>query len=143
MALVDVQTIVTPATQFDGAIGQGRWSFQQYDKLPRGTDIVIDAMSYTEDANGMGPPTTAVAFLAILDETVPVSTRQVWARDDAMGGGLLNPVSDNAAKTFPGFRLPRDKDTGEWWAVICVTIDKAHEASASINWYLVPAVDGT
>ena len=142
MAIAESQTVLDDL-QFTASPGAGFWSFQRYNGLPRTADIMIDAMSYNEDLNGMGPITTAVAFLPFLFGT-PDTARMIWARDDAMTGDLLNPVSGNAAKTFRGYRLPREPgDNGKWWDMYFATQDKENTATASISWYLIKAQLGT
>lgn len=142
MSIGESQTVLD-ALQFTAMPGAGMWSFQHYNGLPRTTDIVIDAMAYNEDLNGMGPITTAVAFLAYLFPE-PDTSRMIWARDDAMTGDLINPISGNAAKTFRGYRLPRQPgDNGRWWDMYFATQDKENTATASISWYLIKAQLGT
>lgn len=142
MAVAEIQTVLN-ADQFDATPGKGFWSFQKYSDLPRTTDIMIDAMSYNEDLNGMGPLQTAIAFLFFRLGT-PDTARMIVARDDAQFGDLVNPISGNAAKTFRGYRLPREpgKD-GLWWDVYFATQDKEQTASAAISWYLIPEQLGT
>lgn len=142
MAIAEIQTVLDDA-QFTALPGAGFWSFQHYNRLPRTTDIMIDAMSYNEDLNGMGPLQTAIAFLAFRLGT-PDTARMIVARDDAQFGDLVNPISGNAAKTFRGYRLPRDPgDNGAWWDMYFATQDKEQTASAVISWYLIPAQLGT
>lgn len=142
MAIAVSQTVLD-AGQFTATPGAGFWSFQHYNNLPRTTGIQIDAMSYNEDLNGMGPIRTAVAFLPFLLGT-PDTARMIWARDDAQFGDLLNPISGNAAKTFRGYRLPREPgDNGKWWDMYFATQEKENTATATLTWYLVPAELGT
>jgi hypothetical protein len=142
MAIAEIQTVLD-ASQFTATPGAGFWSFQRYNNLPRTTDIQIDGMAYNEDANGMGIITTAIAFLPFLLGT-PDTARMIWARDDAQFGDLLNPISGNAAKTFRGYRLPREAgDNGKWWDMYFATLDKENTASAIITWYLIAAQPGT
>ncbi len=142
MAIAESQTVLD-ADQFTATPGAGFWSFQKYNRLPRTTDIMIDGMSYNEDLNGMGPIMTAVAFLAFKFGT-PDTARAIWARDDAQFGDLINPISGNAAKTFRGYRLPRDAgNNGTWWDMYFATQDKENTASATITWYLIAAQPGT
>lgn len=144
MSIVEVQS-VAGAEQFDGTEGKGLWNFhERYGHLPRTTDIMIDAMSYNEDLAGMGPVTTAIGFVAFRVGQ-PLVERFVWARDNStMGGGLINPVTGNAGRTYPGFRLPREAgDDGEWWNLFLLTEDKKEVAAASITYYLIPDQLGT
>lgn len=142
MALVNSQTLVD-AIQFDGNPNQGRWNFDQYQSLPRTTDIQIDAMSYTEDPPEFGIVRTAIGFGAIRIGTQIGTSRMVWGRAEAtMGGNLVNPVSGNAAITFRGFLLPREPGVnGQWWTVVLITIDKDFTGSAQITWHLVARPD--
>lgn len=144
MAIVEVQS-VAGTEQFDGSPGKGLWNFSgRYGKLPRTTAIQIDAMSYNEDLAAMGPIITAIGFVAFrLGQ--PEVERFVWARDNStMGGGLINPVTGNAGRTYPGFRLPRQPgDNGEWWNLFLLTKDKKELAAASITYYLIPDQPGT
>lgn len=143
MAIVDRQTVLG-AVEFTAMPGAGFWSFRKYNKLPRTTDIVIDAMSYNEDLAAMGPVTVAVVFLAYHFPD-PDTSRMVVARDDSSAtGDLINPISGNAAKTFRGYRLPREPgDNGEWWDMYFATLDKKNDGSAAISWYLLPDQPGT
>lgn len=142
MSIVEFQTVLD-MDQFDATPGRGFWSFQKYNNLPRTTDIFIDAMSYNEDLNGMGPIMTAIAFLPFRLGNTDTS-RMIWTRDDAQFGDLVNPISGNAAKTFRGYRLPREPgDNGAWWDMFFATQDKENTATAGITWYLIPAQLGT
>lgn len=142
MAIVESQTL-GGAVQFSGSPGNGLWTFNQYDNLPRTTGIRINTMSYCEELNGGPPITTEIAFFAFLLGSLSTTT-MLWARDDAKTGDLLNPLTDNAARTFPGFRLPREAGKGgKFWSILLLSKDKSEPASGSISWYLVPAEDGT
>lgn len=142
MAIAESQTVLD-AAQFTATPGAGFWSFQKYNHLPRTTDIQIDAMSYNEDLNGMGPIQTAIAFLPFLIGE-PDTSRMIVARDDAQFGDLINVISGNAAKTFRGYRLPREPgENGKWWDMFFATQDKDNTATATITWYLIPAQKGT
>ena len=143
MAIAESQ-LVLDAGQFTASPGAGFWSFQHYNGLPRTTDIVIDAMAYNEDLNGMGPITTAIVFLAYLFPE-PDTSRMIVARDDSsMTGTLINPISGNAANTYRGYRLPRQPGkNGRWWDMYFATQDKENTATATISWYLLPAQPNT
>lgn len=144
MSIPLIQTLAD-AVQFDGNPGQGRFSFDHLQNLPRTTEIQIDAMSYVEDPPAMGQVTTAVGFGPFRIGSMVGTSRMIWARDNStMGGDLVNPVTGNAAKTFPGFRLPREPgEGGQWWSLICITFDKSSTASAVITYYLIPDQLGT
>lgn len=140
MAVVEIQS-VSGTEQFDGSENKGLWNFNdRFRHLPRATAIQIDALSYNEDLAEMGPIITAIGFIAFRVGQ-PVVERFVWARDNsntAMGGGLINPVTGNAGRTYPGFRLPREPgDNGEWWNIFLLTKDKKENAAASLTYYLI------
>lgn len=138
MAIVNAQTL-EGVIQFDGQPNRGRWDFAHYRHLHRTVDIQIDTVSYAEDPNGGAPVTTAIGFIAFRSGNTVLTDRVVFARDSAMFGDLINPVTGNAAKAFPGIRLPREPgDNGEWWNILLFTGDKTQRASAIVTWYLIP-----
>lgn len=132
--------ITDAGTQFDGAPGQGLYTFGDYRTLPRTTRIVLTLLSYST-AEGGTPG--AITFFAVRVTGAPLE-RVLLGRATAAqmtGPGTAGNV------TFCGKVLPRDPEgpdpgnQGAFWNVIALSEGKDVAASVCLDFVLEPFPD--
>ena len=141
MPLVATQS-VPDAVQFDGTTAKGLFSFSKaYEHLPRTTGILISLVAYTELNQGGGQNIdVAVVFYFFREGETDLSKRILIALDEAKGGDLQNPITGNAeGSRIINTQLPREAgDKAQFWSIVCLTVDKEEDATASVTFALVP-----